>query len=89
MFALENNHDFPSVTRHGIHSASRSWAFVLFTDTVYRLVASAENSDGRYAMDNAMMIYLFMTAVLPVGGFLLTAKFHRVSAWLAARRANL
>jgi len=66
-----------------------AWAFVRLTDTVYRLVASAENSDGRYAMDNAMMIYLFMTAVLLGGGFLLIAKFHRISAWLAARRANL
>lgn len=65
-----------------------AWAFVRLTDTMYRIVASAEGTDGRYAMDNAMMIYLFMTAVLLGGGFILIAKFHRVSAWLGARRGR-
>jgi hypothetical protein len=65
-----------------------AWAFVRLTDTVYRIVASAEGTDGQYAMDNAMMVYLFMTAALLGGGFLLIAKFHRVSAWLATRRAG-
>jgi hypothetical protein len=65
-----------------------AWAFVRLTDTVYGLVASANRNDGRYSMDNAIMIYLFMTAVLLVAGFLLIAKLHRISAWITARRTN-
>ena len=65
-----------------------SWAFIRLTDTVYGLVVSATKKDGHYPMDNAMMIYLFMTVALLGTGFLLIAKFHRISAWITARRTN-
>ncbi len=65
-----------------------AWAFVRITDTVYRLLASAGRNDGQYNLDNAMMIYLFLTAALLGGGVLLIAKFHRVSKWLAGRRTE-
>jgi hypothetical protein len=65
-----------------------AWAFVRLTDTVYGLGVSATRNGGQYSMDNAMMIYLFMTAVLLFAGFLLIAKFHRISAWITARRIN-
>ncbi len=65
-----------------------AWAFIRLTDTVYGLVVSATNNNGQYSMDDAMMIYLFMTAVLLGAGFLLIAKFHRISAWITARRTN-
>ena len=65
-----------------------AWAFVRSKDTVYRVVASAARSDGQYSFDNAMMIYLFLTAVLLGGGIVLVARFHRVSAWLSERRTT-
>lgn len=65
-----------------------AWAFVRITDTVYHLVASAARNDGRDPFDNAMMVFLFLTAALLGGGILLIAKFHRVSAWLGKRGAR-
>ncbi len=65
-----------------------AWAFVRLTDTVYGLVVSAPRNGGQYSMNNAMIFYLFMTAVLLGAGFLLIAKFHRISAWITARRTN-
>jgi hypothetical protein len=63
-----------------------SWAFVRITDTVYQLAVSASENGGQYSFDNAMLIYLFMTAVLLGAGFLLVAKFHRIGCWMAGRR---
>jgi len=65
-----------------------SWAFVRITDTVYNLVRSSANNDGQYSLDDAMLVYLFMTALLVGGGFLLIAKYHRIGKWMATRRAK-
>ncbi len=65
-----------------------AWAFVRLTDTVYRMMVSATHNGGRYSMDDAMMIFLFLTAVLLGAGVLLIAKFLRISAWITARRSN-
>jgi hypothetical protein len=65
-----------------------AWAFVRLTDTAYRLVAAATNNHGRYSMDSAMMVYVFMTGILLGAGVLLIARFHRISAWITARRSS-
>jgi hypothetical protein len=65
-----------------------AWAFVRLTETLYSVVASATHSNGQHSMDNATMVFIFMTAVLFGAGSILVAKFHRVSAWITARRTT-
>lgn len=65
-----------------------SWAFVRLTNAVHSMITNADRTDGHYTLNNAQSVYLFMTAILLAAGVLLIAKFHRISAWIAARRAS-
>jgi len=63
-----------------------SWAFIRATDTIYELVTFSIANDGKYSITNATVIYIFMTIILFGVGFLLIAKFHRISGWMVDRR---
>ena len=63
-----------------------SWSFVRMTDKIYDIISFSIDNDGRYFINNAMIIYLFMSIIVFGSGFLLVAKFHRISNWMTGRR---
>jgi len=63
-----------------------AWAFARVTDTIYDLMLSAAVNDGPPQLDEATLLFIFLTAGLLGAGLLIVFKFHKIAGWMAARR---